>query len=209
VKKVVFGFSLIWLSCALAASAGFKDTFDSEPADAGSPDGYSLYGDELLDRGVSAKTCVSGKQEAFVVADFTQDKWGLILLHNPGQWTLNNATVSAQVLSLTDFTGKKGVVGFQLIDSDGTVYRTPDDKLLVPTQQWQLFSQPVSDISQEEEPGKNPGLNLGEIVQYGIVFYDRGDTEKAATFFVDDVQGGQGDEQPPPQAGQGASSDSP
>ena len=95
------------------------------------------------------------------------------------------------------------------IDSDGTVYRTPDDKLLVPPQQWQLFSQPVAEISQEEEPGKISGLNLEDIVQYGIVFYDRGDTEKAATFFVDDVQGGQGDEQPPPQAGQGASSDSP
>ncbi len=208
-KKQAWMAGMIWVGCALAASAGgFKDSFDSEAADGGSPDGYSVYGDETLDRGVTKKTAASGEQSAFIVADFAQDKWGVILLHNPGQWSLNNAAMSAQVESTVDFTGKKGVIGFQLIDSDGTVCRTPDDKLFVPTQQWQTFRQRVDELTQTEESGKNPGLNLGEIVQYGVVLYDRGDQNGPVTFFVDDVQGGQGDEQPPSQAGQGASSSS-
>ena len=186
-RRVVQWIGLCWLGLALAASgANFKNTFDDEAPDAGAPDGFGVYGDETADRGVTENVSTSGKQSASVTADFGMDKWGVILLHEKGNWNLVNKDLSAQISSTVDFSGKKGVAAFKLVDADGSEYRTRDGDLFAPSGDWKEFRQSASSISQVEEPGKKTGLDLEHIVQYGIIFFDHGEYDQVVTFFVDD-----------------------
>ena len=188
-KKRIQWIGICWLGLTLTAlGAGFNNTFDEEAPDAGAPDGFGVYGDETSDRGVTENVSTSGKQAASITADFGMDKWGVILLHEKGNWDLANKTLSAQISSTVDFTGKKGVAAFKLIDADGSEYRTRDGDLFTPSGDWKEFRQSVSSVSQVEEPGKKPGLDLGHIVQYGIIFFDHGEYDQVVTFFVDDFQ---------------------
>ena len=188
-KRILSGMVFCWLGLALAASgANFNNTFDDEAPDAGAPDDFGVYGDETSDSGVTENVSTSGKQSASVTADFGMDKWGVVLLHEKGSWNLVNKDVSAQISAAVDFTGKKGVAAFKLIDADGSEYRTRDGDLFVLSGDWKEFRQSVSSISQVEEPGKKTVLDLNHIVQYGIIFFDHGDYDEAVTFFVDDFK---------------------
>lgn len=198
-----------WLALALgAAAAGFKDSFDAEPADGGSPQGFSVYGEETADRGVTKTTCFSGEQSAFVVADFSKELWGVIMLKDAGggPWDLTGGTLSAEICAPENLSTKKGICGFKLTDADGSGYRTPDAMLFAPAAGWQKFSQAANLLTQMDEPGSTPGLDLANIIQYGIVFFDRGDHNKVITFFVDDLEGAVDGNQPVLQAKGAASS---
>jgi len=50
-----------------ARGAGFMESFDAEPADAGPPEQFSVFGAEVVDRGVTTATSASAPQSAFVV----------------------------------------------------------------------------------------------------------------------------------------------
>jgi hypothetical protein len=208
-RNILKTVALAWLALALGAAAqGFKDSFDAEPADGGSPQGFSVYGEETSDRGVTKTTCQSGEQSAFVVADFSKELWGVIMVKDAGggPWDLSGGTISAQVCAPEDLRSKQGVVGFKLVDADGSGYRTPDSLLFTPASGWQKFGQDARLLTQMDEPGSTPGLDLGNIIQYGIVFFDRGDHNKVITFFVDDLEGVAGGNQPVLQAKGAASS---
>ncbi|MBN1269042.1 MAG: hypothetical protein JXB04_05600 [Kiritimatiellae bacterium] len=184
---------IAWAAFAAAATASdllVDDNFDGEPADTGSPLSYSVYGYPVVDRGVTAKTAVSGRNSAYIVADFRMDTWGVILLHDAlmEPIDLSAATLSAQVRASSGFRDKGGVVGFKLIDADGTGYRTADAELLVPTRDWQKLSQRAVELTQRDEDGEDAELDLKHIVQYGILFLDQGDVSKRVTFYVDDLQ---------------------
>jgi hypothetical protein len=109
------------------------------------------------------------------------------MLHDKGKWDLRNTELSVMIHA-SDFEGKMGVVGFKLIDADGSDHRTADADLFVPSDNWTEFRQPVKSVSAVEAIGEKPGLDLEHIVHYGVIFYDRGDCENAVTFFVDDLQ---------------------
>lgn len=174
---------------AVAPAAGWaKDMFDDEAPDAGAPEGYGVYGEELSDRGVTETTGFSGAQSACITVDFTQDKWGVIMLHNKGHWSAQNGVICAQVCAPANLMSKKPMVAFKLIDADGTGVRTPDAKLFLPDPEWTLLSEPVSELTMVEEPGTTPGLDVEHIAQYGVVFYDQGDIDVVVNFFVDDVE---------------------
>jgi hypothetical protein len=182
---------LLLAAMVLATPAGaelFDDDFDEEPADGGSPNSYSVYGHEVMDRGVTTQTSKSGNQSAYVIANFSMDKWGVILLHDFGDWDLRNGTLHVSVRASTSFSSKEGVVGFKLVDADGTGYRTSQGALFKPTMSWKTFSQPVSELVKDDETGEDPELDLEHIAQYGVVFYDRGDVEKMVNFFIDDIK---------------------
>lgn len=179
-----------WAMSAAAGDAGFKDTFDDEDPDAGPPQGYGVYGVETSDRGVVETFSFSGKQAACITVDFMQDKWGVILVkeRKAGSWDLTGCELSAQIAAPADLSGAQGMIGFKIVDADGTSYRTTEQDLFVPGTDWAEFRQPVSALTMAEEAGKVAGLDLANITQVGIVFYDRGDVEKVVNFFVDDVQ---------------------
>ena len=174
----------------LGASVGFKDTFDDEKPDAGAPEGYGVYGVETADRGVVETYSHSGKQSTCITVDFTQDKWGVVLMkeRTKGVWDLTGCELSAEIAAPSDVSGAQGIVGFKLVDADGTSCRTTEEALFVPGADWSEFRQPVEALTMAEEPGKVAGLDLANITQIGLVFYDRGDVEKVMNFFVDDVQ---------------------
>ena len=169
-------------------AAWAKDTFDEEAPDAGAPEGYGVFGEELSDRGVTETTGFSGAQSACITVDFTGDKWGVIMLHNKGQWNALGGTISAQVCAPLNLTSKKPMVAFKLVDADGTGVRTPDAQLFLPGPEWTLLSQPVAQLTLVEEQGSVPGLDVEHIAQYGLVFYDQGDIDVVINFFVDDVE---------------------
>lgn len=192
-KYTVWMMGLVMGVCAtsaLGAGAGFKDTFDEEKPDAGAPEGYGVYGVETADRGVVETFSFSGKQAACITVDFTQDKWGVILVkeRTKGSWDLTGCELSAQLAAPADLTGVQGMIGFKLVDADGTSVRTTESDLFVPGVDWAEFRQPVSALTMAEEPGKVAGLDLANITQVALVFYDRGDVEKVVNLFVDDVQ---------------------
>jgi hypothetical protein len=176
----------VCISASACMGAVIKHDFDDDTPSSGNPIGFNTYGHELADRGITAKTSASGKNSAFIVADFTQNKWGVIFISNMGDWDMTGNTLSANVRASTSFTGQKGVAGFKLVDQDGTGYRTAPEHLFCPSVSWENFSQNVAQLIPDEERGEIPGLDLSHIKQYGIVFYDRDDKEKIVNFYIDD-----------------------
>ena len=212
--------ALVWLAVMCMAWAGdIRDTFDREAADAGAPNKFKIYGEEVCDtrvtrtlavpggrraacirpgrlemlrtqppgRGQATIESASGKQAVCVAADFSKEKWGFVMLHDKGKWDLRNSEMSVMIHA-SDFSGRLGVVGFKLIDADGSDYRTADADLFVPSDNWTEFRQPAASISAVEAIGDQPGLDLEHIVHYGVICYDRGDCDNVVTFFVDDLQ---------------------
>ncbi|NCC50638.1 MAG: hypothetical protein EOM20_05420 [Spartobacteria bacterium] len=176
------------LAAQMSFGVVFEYNFDDEPPAAGNPIGISTYGHELTDRGITKKTSASGKNSAFIVADFTMPKWGAIMITDPNVWDLFGATLSVKVHASHSFEGKQGVVGFKVVDGDGTGYRTAPEDLMVPTATWQTFSQNINQLVPDEEAGEVSGLDLSSIAQVGVIFYDRGDVEKIINFYVDDLK---------------------
>ena len=209
-----------WLAFACAARGGdIRDTFDREAPDAGAPNKFKIYGEEVCDTRVTRTLAVpggrrsacirpgrvdmlrttlpghgltttedaSGKQAACVAVDFGKEKWGFVMLHDKGKFDLRKSELSVMIHA-SDFSGKLGVVGFKLIDADGSDYRTPDADLFVPSDNWTEFRERVETVSAVEAIGDQPGLDLEHIVHYGIICYDRGDCENVVTFLIDDLQ---------------------
>lgn len=187
-KRTMAAALVVLLAAAGSQAAGFKDSFDDADTSEKGVSGYSMYGDSTEDRGITAQRSVSGKQCAFVVVDMSKEHWGSIMLRDAGQWSVQGCTISAQVSTSSDLSTKGGLVAFKLIDADGTGARTRDANLFTLGPGWNRITQSADDLTQEDEPGSQPGLDLANIVQYGIIFYDRGDVNHPITFFVDDVE---------------------
>lgn len=181
------------LSLGMVAQADWLDTFDSEAADSGAPDNYGVFGGGTLDSGVTATLSVSAPQSAFVVVnlDGLAFNFTSILVHDPGvAMDLTGGTLSADVLANIDLSSTAGNVAFHLYDADGSEWRTGNADLFAPTTTFGNFSQNVSALSEQVVVGTTPGLDTGNIVRYGLDFYDQpGAGNQDTTFNVDNLQG--------------------
>ena len=174
--------------CTFAASitfASIRDEFDDEKVCNGNPERYVAYGGSILDRGITRITSKSSPQAAFIVVDFKNANEGTNMMHKEGLWDLTGCTISVDVKANVNFRNKQGVVGFKLIDADGSVYRTADDDLFKPRQPWKRFSQHIADLVPTNQQGERSQLDERRIVQYGVIFADRDDHEKETTFYID------------------------
>lgn len=149
--------------------------------------GCDVFGHEVLDKGISENHYVSRRYSAFVVVDLDQSMWGGILTCSAdGPLDMTEAHLSVQVRASKDLTEHLGIVGFQLVDSDGTAARTEPDQLFRATTEFKPFLQTAVDITLVTERGDDGVLNLKEITKYGILFVDRDDTKEIITFNLDD-----------------------
>ena len=185
--------ALIATPVSSEAETLFEHPFSKERADAGSPDSFSVYGTQLQQCGVTRRAKNDTPQSTFIAMDMEQDSWGVILLHDPGQWDLSEATLSISCKASDNFAKKKGFVGFKVIDSDGSEYRTHDADLFRPTKKFQTFSQPISELQFVDQFGDIKGLDVENIVQYGIVMFDQADLDRSTTIYLDDFIAARGD----------------
>ncbi len=188
--------SLIGSTFAVQQAAGeeiFSHTFDEESAKKRTADGFSIFGAELAGSAVTKREFVSRPNSACITVDMAQDTWGDILLKDEDMrgntLDLRDATLSVKIKSSSSFAGSElGVVGFKLIDADGTENRTDEFDLFKPTSTFAEFKQHVSDLYFIETPGSDPALDLKHIARYAIVIYDKNDKNKKVTFYLDDFK---------------------
>ncbi len=166
------------------------DNFDSQTSGSIPINNYQVFGNELTDRGISSLTSVSPPNSAYLVADFSQADFGVIMNHDFQLLRLDpSATLSLSIKSDIDFIGNSfaGLIGFQLQDGDGTVFKTQTANLYTPNTGFTTFTQNISDITLIELSGQVAGLDLQNIVHYGILFIDRNDYNGTAIFHIDNV----------------------
>ena len=186
------------VGCTLAAAvahADWLDTFEADAVDAGAPDNYSIFGGSVADSGVTDGTSVSSPNSAFIVANLDNSAFGFaaILIHDtvaPMDFTTGiNPFVSAQMSSTVDLPGSH--IGFKLWDADGSEFRTADADLFPVGTSFSGIAQPLSAISQNDNAlAGTGGLDLANIVQYGIVVFENtGSPNGLATLNTDNFQG--------------------
>jgi len=180
---------LLAAHCTLAAEL-FHHDFDRVDTLSNAAGGCNALGWEVMDRGITETQSVSGRKSVFVVVDFSQSEWGAILLCKAGEaLDLTTADLTVQLQASKDISRSEGCIGFQLIDQDGTTARTHDAVLFQPTDRFAAFTQKAKEVTLITEPGDDLGLDYSRIVQYGILFLDRGDIEDTITFHIDDFTG--------------------
>jgi hypothetical protein len=188
-KKTLSMAIAVWAVASLSFGANvIHATFEGEPTDPGPPSGFNIYGHELMDRGVTDQQSYEGEQCGYIVADFGMDTWGVIMLSDFGEWDLRGATLSVALQANQSFTDKQPIIGFKLVDADGTGYRTDLAELGAADKSWVTFAQSVNDLVPDEDKGDEPGLDLANIVQYGVILFDRQDMDKMVTFYIDDIK---------------------
>ncbi len=172
------------------ASSIFSFTFDGETENASGPSQFSFYGEMLRDFGITRMNRLSKPHAAFVVADFSEDSWGVIMLSHPGHWDLSEAHISVAIRTPDSFHGVQGIVGFKLIDANGKEVRTRDADLHMPGRYWNIFSQRTSDITLSDSGGADADVDLKNIVQVGVIIFDPPPTDSQAIskFFIDDLR---------------------
>jgi len=184
----------ILLLCAVLGTAGvrpppvFNDTFEDDPLHVGVPRRYKVFGDEMRGGSITIDELGDGNHCAYVEIDFEKDTWGGLVLCNAGDLKLRGTEISVRVRAAVDMQAMDGVVGFKLIDADGTEFRTAEKDLFSPGTTWQTFSQKARKLVPCDIKGENPKLDLGHITHYGIAFYDRGDYNEQVTIFFDDFK---------------------
>ena len=168
----------------------FSFTFDEEIKGARCPSEFSFYGEILMDFGITALNHVSKPHAVFLEADFSQEGWGVIMLSNPGQWDLSDASLSVSIRTPDSFHAEQGIIGFKLIDADGREVRTSDADLHLPGRTWDVFSQKTSDIALREAAGMDGDVDLAHIVQIGVVIFDPPASASRAltSFYIDDLR---------------------
>lgn len=162
------------------------DDYDALPLEAGAPTGYYTFGAQIADVGVTDAFSVSPDQSLYVALDFSEAGWGGAVVRGVGSLDVTGGTLSVQLRSSYDFTWG-GVVAFRLTDADGSVYRTANADFFQPSTTFTLFSQSVDELTQVDEAGTVPGLDLGNITEVGLLFYDIEETTDAVVFHVDDL----------------------
>lgn len=139
---------LLGLLCAEGhAGVAFIHDFDSDAVAANPPVGFGVFGGSVLAKGVTDTAFTSPSNSVFMLINFSINTFFAgVLLHDPlPSFDMLGGELSAQIQAASDFSGFDGVVGFQLEDSDGTVQRTQDEDLFVPTTNFQLFLQNVAE----------------------------------------------------------------
>ncbi len=175
--------------------AGFLTIVDDfnaiSPIESASIDGYTFFGLQRLSSGVQAGSGVGGSHAAFAVADFgatVQGFPGVGMIHDSVSLELRTDTaLSLNVRSTVDFSSALGVIGFQIVDADGTAVRTQDSDLFRPTGAPTVFSQNILELNTLDAPGQDSVLDLANVVQYGILMFDRNDVDAVAEFTIDNV----------------------
>jgi len=170
----------------MAAGQIFEENFDDQQKSSGDPERFSVYGRELTDRGITREKSKSGKKSAYISADFSKSEWGVIMIRDFGEWDLVGARLSVAVCASENLSRNRAVVGFKIVDADGTGYRTAPQDLGHVKDKWTVFSQETSALVPDDDLGDIQGLDLMHIAQYAVIFYDRQDYDKEITFFIDD-----------------------
>lgn len=167
-----------WMILAAAARAGlvFSDDFEGKPyAETGNPEGWTIFGAPLDDRG----TLHNGENHsptAAVWVAFTWTSWGW------GATTVSNEAVRYDVLN--DFAEMsvwmRGTnafaapsVALTIYDADGTQWRTADADLFQLTANWAAYTTRLADMVVEVN-GNTPGLDYANITHVGFLAFTAG-----------------------------------
>lgn len=188
---IVFAISCLAVQ-GFAQDSSFRHDFDDEsPAETGIVDGLDIFGGSLLSSGITIDQSVSPMNSAFFVgsnltAAIPPFKWGVFNTNATLNLSSPDITLSVDVKATTASSDPH--IAFQLVDADGTIHRTADADLLAVATDFTTFSQAPSDLALEPgEAGSTPGLDLENIVQYGILYLNT-DTVDENTFYIDNFR---------------------
>lgn len=157
----------------------FYDDFENEPVvGSGNPDGWSIFGAPLLDRGTMHNSEFhSPTASVWVAVDWTGWGWGALTVSNEAtRYNIvdDQAVVSSWFRATNEFGAAS--IAFSLTDADGTQWRTADADLFQPTTTWSQHTNVVGDMV-VEAAGNTAGLDYENIVSVGYLAYTAGQTD--------------------------------
>ena len=185
-KTIVAGLMMGWV---VAAGAGlvFNETFESKPFVAsGNPDGWSIFGAPLDDRGTLHNSANhSPTSSTWVAFSWTGWGWGATTISNEFvRYDLMNdmAEMSVWMRATNDFG--VGSIALTLYDADGTQWRSSDASLFQPTTAWTEYQVTLNGM-QEETAGSVAGLDYTNITSVGFLAFTAGQSGQNQIQFDD------------------------
>lgn len=185
-KTIVAGLLVGWATVA-GAGLVFNETFENKPFVAsGNPDGWSIFGAPLDDRGTLHNSANhSPTSSTWVAVSWTGWGWGATTISNEfvRYDVMNNmAEMSVWMRATNDFGA--GSIALTLYDADGTQWRSSDASLFQPTTAWTEYQVTLGGM-QEETAGSVPGLDYTNITSVGFLAFTSGQSGQNQLQFDD------------------------
>ncbi len=179
--------ALAWMAGNSFGDIVFSDSFENQPyADSGNPQGWSIFGAPLDDRGVLNNTDFHSPTAAvWVAVTWSGWGWGATTVSNEGvryDVLNNNASLSAWFRSTADFTA--GSIAFTIFDADGTQLRMDGTNMIMPGTTWTHYEAPVNAMV-TETAGNVPGLDVSNVTHFGFLAFTSGQTGQNQLQFDD------------------------